>query len=307
MRVYATMMTYEGQDIVGWVIGHMIRQAVDGIVICDNGSPDRTLEIVEHKTPEAVAADIDYQVFVNLDRAFDMDDKMNALVDRATFYCDLAYGTDKCWILPIEQDEFWGSFRGPLAHVLTHDQKILDRVSEPPPPSRTWSCCEMNGIYLSFDNFVPTLRDSDDPNPLRRMNWKAPHGDPKIPKGRQQPNNQRVMFPADRNWTKRNTIRGAGSGLGSLDRTEARRHPNCVSGADAFYIRHYPVRGPEQAVRKYRGLKEALDMSSQDETYCHHARDIGSWSPGEIRRWYAESYFSLNPEADGLVYDPWRE
>jgi len=283
MKVYAICMAFDGADIIGYAIDHLIGQKIDGFVISDNGSADGTADILKEKQSECAANGIDFVLLHDSDRAFWLDEKLEKLARIA-----VKRAGDPTWILSIDQDEFWGAYKEPMGDYLRREGI---------------SPC----YYYHMKDFVVTSEDNpNEPNPLLRMNWRFGPGTGRIiddPKGREQLNSQRVIFLVDGSpWFDEYKFP-------SQARVEAKirgkPHPYCHSGADLFYIRHYPVTSLEQMKRKYRGLKKATEMTTLSEDFNRHARHIGSLSEEEIEKWYWEKCFVRNPRKDlCLIYEP---
>ena len=70
-------------------------------------------------------------------------------------------------------------------------------------------------------------------------------------------------------------------------------------------IHHYPHRSPEQMIRKARNGAAAYAATDLPETTGAHWRQWGTLSDEQLREVFFEHYFSGDPEADGLVFDPW--
>ena len=80
-------------------------------------------------------------------------------------------------------------------------------------------------------------------------------------------------------------------------------HPLTVTGL--LEVHHYPHRSPEQMIRKARNGAAAYAATDLPETTGAHWRQWGTLSDDQLREVFFEHYFSGDPEADGLVFDPW--
>lgn len=142
MSLWAACMMRDEEDVVGYVVQHMLDEQVDGLIVADNLSTDRTREILDQFTdPRLMVVDDD-------DPAYNQNTKMTALGA-------LAAEHGAMWVLPFDADEWWFSTRGPLGEVLTDDTPA-----------------EILKTY-GYDH-RPTSRDDDNPNPFRRMEWREP-------------------------------------------------------------------------------------------------------------------------------------
>ena len=79
-------------------------------------------------------------------------------------------------------------------------------------------------------------------------------------------------------------------------------HPLSVTGL--LEVRHFPHRSPEQMIRKARNGAAAYAASDLSPKYGAHWRQWGELSDEQLREVFFEHYFSADPEADGLAYDP---
>lgn len=124
MRVFAVSMFKDEEDVAEHVLSHFEAQGVDGIIVADNISTDRTRERLE-QTAERLRKKRSIEIHIVEDRelAYYQSKKMTALAAQAG-----ARGAT--WIVPFDADELWhpadGStlaafFRGvhPRHHVVT--------------------------------------------------------------------------------------------------------------------------------------------------------------------------------------------
>lgn len=79
-------------------------------------------------------------------------------------------------------------------------------------------------------------------------------------------------------------------------------HPLVATGA--LSVHHFPHRSPEQMIRKARNGAAAYAATDLPEDLGAHWRQWGRLTDAQIREVFFEHYFSADPAADGLVYDP---
>lgn len=79
-------------------------------------------------------------------------------------------------------------------------------------------------------------------------------------------------------------------------------HPLVV--ADVLSVHHFPIRSAEQMIRKARNGAAAYAATDLPEDVGKHWRDWGRLSDEQLREVFETYYYSADPEADGLVYDP---
>jgi hypothetical protein len=99
--VVAVSMVKDEADIVGYTVGHLLRE-VDLVVVEDQGSTDGTLEVLARlwrRSPERLV------VLHNPDPVFAQEAHMNALAD-------LARDTGAQWVVPFDADELWYATQG---------------------------------------------------------------------------------------------------------------------------------------------------------------------------------------------------
>ncbi len=137
MKVFGICMCRDAEDIIGYIVEHMIEQ-VDHVVVADNLSIDKTREILEKFGSKITLVE-------DNDPAYRQSEKMTSLAH-------LARRLGAEWVVPFDADEWWYSDQGRLADVI-----------------RDNNYC----IYVAplFDH-VPTGVDSDDPNPMKRISYR---------------------------------------------------------------------------------------------------------------------------------------
>jgi len=262
MKVYATCTTYDSEEIIGYVVDHLISQNVDGIVVSDNESRDATVDILREKAKICKTKGIDFVLLNDPEIAFNINEKHNRLVKVAV---ERAGGL--AWIISAEADEFWGSTKGPLADVLKSSE-VMEMAKKPPPGNRLRMTNDLCGFFYNQTPFLVTGEDDpNEPNPLKRMCWKVGPGEPIMPEGRRQRQLTKVLFPADSSWIEKFGMRGGCANIHCnkdfAQSLKVKAQPHFWSGGNLFYARHYPVWSLEQMKRKYRVIKERMEMTSK--------------------------------------------
>lgn len=97
MSTWAVTTVKDEQDVIEGTIRHMLDE-VDGVIVCDNGSTDKTGEILE-----ALLDEYDELLVVIHDAevAYYQSVRMTSLAERAA----LRHGAT--WIVPFDADELW--------------------------------------------------------------------------------------------------------------------------------------------------------------------------------------------------------
>lgn len=83
---------------------------------------------------------------------------------------------------------------------------------------------------------------------------------------------------------------------------EDQSHPLTVTGL--LEIHHFPYRSASQMIRKARNGSAALAATDLPEDVGKHWRDYGRLSDEQLTEVFFEHFHSVDPAADGLVYDP---
>jgi hypothetical protein len=83
---------------------------------------------------------------------------------------------------------------------------------------------------------------------------------------------------------------------------ESAARPLTVTGQ--LEVRHFPHRSAEQMIRKARNGAAAYAATNLPADVGAHWRQWGELTDEQLREVFHEFYFSADPEADGLVYDP---
>jgi glycosyltransferase involved in cell wall biosynthesis len=143
MKVWAITMVRNEEDIIGFTLRHMISEGVDGIVVADNMSSDKTRDILEeikHQTSIQVC------IVDDKETGYYQSRKMTALAR-------LAAEKGAHYVIPFDADELWYCMeQGRVADVLCQSNIDVAKI-------KMW-------------NHFSTLSDSEDENPFLRMQWR---------------------------------------------------------------------------------------------------------------------------------------
>lgn len=172
------------------------------------------------------------------------------------------------WVVPFDADEVWYSPFGRIAEVLKD-------------VAPQWLVATAN-LY----DHVPTALDPENPNPIRRIHWRRAEPGP---------------------------LRKVACRVRDDLRIDDGNHQAFYDGGATVFpgrlvVRHFPYRSPEQFVNKARMGAAALAVTDLPESVGKHWRDYGrlleTFGSGILEDVYREHFWSADPEADGLVYDP---
>ncbi|MDT0190350.1 glycosyltransferase family 2 protein [Rothia terrae] len=127
-KIWAIAMVKNEEDIVAQTIRHMFRQGVDAVLIVDNKSTDKTLDILNSLSTQ-------YAVFVGTDAepAYFQTEKMTWLADKVA-----SAGAE--WIVPFDADEFWYGLEGSLREILSNSSAdvLLAKIYNQFPTLQGW-------------------------------------------------------------------------------------------------------------------------------------------------------------------------
>ena len=170
------------------------------------------------------------------------------------------------FVLPFDADEIHVCPGGHIATALAElDEDVL--VSEAP-------------LY----DHVATGVDSTDPNPIRRLTYRRTAQAPL----------RKVAVRA---------IEGVTIHQGNHSASfPGIHHPTTVT--DVTQVRHFALRTPEQMVRKARNGGAAYAATDLPEGMGAHWRQWNRLSDDELGDVFRRYYWSADPKADGLIFDP---
>lgn len=176
------------------------------------------------------------------------------------------------WVVPFDADEVW----------LPRQRGTIARHLQSFPPN------VLTAEALLFDH-IATATDRTDTDPVRRIRWRRPAAAP----------------------LRKVAVRAL-SGLVIHQGNHSASFPgvrHVPTVTTALEIRHFPVRSPEQWVRKARNGAAAYNATDLPAAVGKHWRDWGRLidEHGEqmLADGFYEHYWSADPESDGsLVFDP---
>lgn len=143
MKVFGICMCRDAEDIIGYIVEHMIAE-VDHVIVADNLSQDKTREILE-----------------SFGSSITLLEDNNPAYEQSIKMTNLAMVAKKLgaeWVVPFDADEWWYSEQGRLADVIRDNNYCIN-------------------IAPLLDH-VPTGVDSADPNPMKRIGWRRANKTP---------------------------------------------------------------------------------------------------------------------------------
>lgn len=252
--IIGVTMVRDELDILGFTLAHMLTQ-VDAVIVSDNGSTDGTRELLRGWGDDRLILVDDPTVGYYQSR------KMSALAF-------VAQDLGAHWVVPWDADEAWLARDG---------RRIADVLAELPAGVRI--------VQADLWDHVPTSRDPDDHNPLRRIGWRRTYPAP-LPK---------IAVRAMPDIVIEQGNHGA-----TFPDTDL---PGRVS--NLLTIRHYALRSPEQMIRKARNGAAAYAATDLPTEAGAHWRQWGLLGDEQLREVFERYYFSADPGRDGtLIYDP---
>lgn len=171
------------------------------------------------------------------------------------------------WIVPFDADEI---------HLPFHNRAPVGDVLKGLP----------DHILISEAPLLDHVATADDPAgpPVTRMRWRRSEQAPL----------RKVAVRAREGLTIHQGNHGASF--------EGITHPAVVT--DAIQVRHFPYRSVEQMIRKARNGAAAYAATNLDESIGKHWRDYGRLSDEQIDEVFHKWFWSDDPKADGLIFDP---
>lgn len=104
--IWGIAMVKNEADVIELAVKHLLDQGVDRLLIVDNGSTDKTLDILH-----GLAQNYPISVGTDAEPAYYQSEKMTWLADRAKEH-------GATWIIPFDADEFWFGTTLGLAQAL---------------------------------------------------------------------------------------------------------------------------------------------------------------------------------------------
>jgi hypothetical protein len=153
VQVWGIAMMRDEEDVAGAVIEHMVGEGLNGIIVADNGSVDRTRQELLDRVDWAAAKGCRLVVQDDPERGYYQSAKMSRLADQAA-----AEGAT--WIVPFDADEIWVSHRDRVAAVLREASADVAQA-------------------VLFNHFCTRVDDPAESNPFLRLRW--PSGIRKVP------------------------------------------------------------------------------------------------------------------------------
>jgi glycosyltransferase involved in cell wall biosynthesis len=139
--VWAVGMVRDEADIIETVVGHLVAQGIERVVVADNGSHDETPVLLD-----ALARSYPVTVLADSLTAYYQAEKMTTL-GRA------AARAGATWVIPFDADEVWSAPGGSIASWLEG--------------------CDADVVQVPVFNHLPTDRDDPaEPDPVRRIRWR---------------------------------------------------------------------------------------------------------------------------------------
>jgi glycosyltransferase involved in cell wall biosynthesis len=139
--VWAVGMVRDEADVIETVVGHLLAQGVERVVIADNLSTDGTEAILER-----LARSDPVTVLKDTLPAYYQAEKMTLLARAAA-------RAGASWVLPFDADEVWLAPTGTLAEWLAG--------------------CDADVVQAPMFNHVPTSADDlSEADPVRRLRWR---------------------------------------------------------------------------------------------------------------------------------------
>jgi glycosyltransferase involved in cell wall biosynthesis len=284
VSVCAILLVKDEDDIIEYTLGHLLGQ-VDHVIVSDNGSTDRTSEIVRDV---ALAAGGRVTLFDDPVVGYYQDEKTTALAL-------LALAEGYSWVLPCDADEYWYAPDGrPIRDYvagLAPDVQIVtaDMYHHLPTSKDAGEQCEACGSTGSLPGSIttdpipcPICEGRVEANPFVRIGWRK---------------RERGTLPKVMCRTRPDLRIGMGNHSAQTDGT-ALTSPGLV-------IRHYSWRSAEQYVRKIRNGEAAYAAAPERAEYGAHWRAFEGKPDEAIVGHYLEWFWSGNPAADdSLIYDP---
>lgn len=144
--IYAVLMVKDEGDVIGGTLAHLVSEGVDGIVVADNLSTDRTRDVLD-----SFSFDGDLVVLDDPDPGYRQSEKMTALAD-------LAYQRGAEWVIPVDADEVW-----------TAPLRLADTLRSLPERTHVVGCAIWNHFPSGLD---------EPGDPFQTIRWRQPERAP---------------------------------------------------------------------------------------------------------------------------------
>jgi hypothetical protein len=250
-------------DIIGPIIEHMLTQ-VDRIIVADNLSTDGTREILQS---------FPIQVIDDLEEGYYQSKKMTALAQ-------IAREQGAQWVVPFDADEYW----------TTRTSQTIKQALKSLPPTVLVATADL------WDH-VATGEDPDEPNPLKRIQWRRSIPVP-LPKVACRVTREMVIEQGNHSATYPDTA-----------------WPPTIK--NLLTVRHFPYRSVEQFLSKVQLGAAAYKATDLPDSMGAHWRQWGAIleSEGEeavagiFRKFFwrhtpSEPIYIDTEYQPGLVLDP---
>ena len=138
MKVFGICMVRDAEDIIGYIVEHMIDE-VDHVIVADNLSQDNTRSILEKFGSKITLLE-------DNDPAYRQSEKMTALAMTAS-----RLGAE--WVVPFDADEWWYSEQGRVADIIRDNNYSVY-------PAKLY-------------DHRPSGIDPAEDNPMKRIGWRC--------------------------------------------------------------------------------------------------------------------------------------
>jgi hypothetical protein len=270
VRLAMTILVRDAEDLIETNLRYHRAQGVDLFLIGDNGSTDRTLEILEPYRDAGM---------VELDRI--EGDARQAWSDGRTMLARKAYEMGADWVVHDDHDEFWWPMTGTLKEALAAIPERFGLVSAP----RT------EFVARPGEEFWPerlTVREARFRRPPKIIH--RPHPQVRI----RQPHPVDIWI--DQGGSPRDGLIGRPVRRAREAHSEASELELLLSPTFSIGVLHFPVRSLKQYTRLV-GLAVANgDLGRDEET--RRVRD--AYQAGRLEEIYREMAFSDDEVGDAI-------
>ena len=173
------------------------------------------------------------------------------------------------WVVPFDADEWWRSPHGRLANVIRDANFTIN-------------------IAPLYDHVPTRIDDLSEKNPIKRIGWRRPAASP--------------LHKVACKTSNKLTI-----AMGNHNASYQLYEPT-YDGCDLIEVRHFPYRNAEQFVEKAIVGAMALDLTDLPYDVGQHWRDYARIAEDSgvdaLKDVFRQWFYSKDPLAEGLVYDP---